>query len=159
VVQWSLASAEPRAVRSAAADAQARPFYAEDAGAAVINPDGTISASASGHATHLGAFTLRDTSMITGVEVTPGGEVILQVAGDPDLRADLGAVLEAANGDYLYASFTGSINMTTGTGTVNFEWTGGTGRFANATGATVWQVSLNPLTLTYTAVAGGVISY
>jgi hypothetical protein len=48
--------------------------------------------------------------------------------------------------------------MTTGKGTVTFEWTGGDGRFAHATGATVWQLTLNP-DLTYSAVADGVIRY
>src|SRR5262249_49939309 len=114
-----------------------------------INPDGTIHASATGQATHLGAFTLNDTSTIVGVDVTPDG-VVLHIAGQADL--------EAANGDHLRASFTGSVNLTAGTATVNFEWTGGTGRFAEATGATVWQLSLNP-DLTYSAVADGVIRY
>ena len=52
------------------------------------------------------------------------------------------------------------VNLATGEGTLAFEWTGGSigGRFENATGATTWQVSVNP-DLTYTAVADGVISY
>jgi hypothetical protein len=132
-------------VKSPAAQAHARPFHLEESGAAVINGDGTINASALGHATHLGKFTLHDTSTIVGVE-----DGVLHVVGQADL--------EAANGDHLYASFTGSINMTAGTGTLNFEWTGGTGRFADATGATVWQVALNP-DLTHSAVADGVINY
>lgn len=134
---------------TAEAHSHARPFHLEESGAAVINTDGTINASASGHATHLGAFTLHDTSTIVGVDVTPDG-VLLHVVGQ--------AHLEAANGDHLCASFTGTINMTAGTGTLNFQWTGGSGRFADATGATVWRVSLNP-DLTYTAVADGVINY
>jgi hypothetical protein len=148
--------AQVDAARSVAGHSHARPFHLVESGAAVINPDGTIHASASGQATHLGAFTLHDSSTIIGSEITPDGDVILHVAG---LQADLqGADLEAANGDHLYASFTGSVNLTTGEGTLTFEWTGGTGRFAGATGATVWQVSLNP-DLTYTAVADGVIRY
>jgi hypothetical protein len=148
VVQWSPDGTEARAVESATAPAQARRFHLEESGAAVINPDGTISASASGDATHLGAFTLHDHSTIVGVDTTNG--LVLQVVGH--------AHLEAANGDHLCASFTGSINLTAGTGTLNFEWTGGTGRFAHATGATVWQVSVNP-DLTYSVVADGVIRY
>jgi hypothetical protein len=139
--------AQVRTVESAAAHSHDRPFHLEESGAAVINPDGTISASATGTATHLGAFTLHDHSTIVGVDTANG--LVLQVVGHADL--------EAANGDHLCASFTGSINLTAGTGTLNFAWTGGTGRFANATGATVWHVSVNP-DLTYTAVADGVIN-
>jgi hypothetical protein len=151
MVQWSLAlgGAEAHAVKSAAAHSHARPFHLEESGTAVINPDGTINASASGKATHLGAFTLHDTSTIVGVDFTPDG-VVLHVVGAADL--------EAANGDHLHASFTGSVNLTTGAGTLNFEGTGGTGRFADATGTTLWHVNLNP-DLTYTAVAEGDISY
>ena len=141
--------ARVRAVESAAAHSHDRPFHMQESGVAVFNADGTISASASGTATHLGAFTLHDTSTVVGVDVTPDG-VVLHVVGE--------AELEAANGDKLYASFTGSVNLTTGQGTLFFEWTGGDGRFADATGATVWQVSLNQ-DLTYSAVADGVINY
>jgi len=146
VVQWSLDGAEAGAIESAAAFSFDRPFHLEESGSAVINPDLTVNASASGQATHLGAFTLHDTSTLV-----PAGEGVFNVV-------DGEAHLEAANGDLLYASFTGTINLATGTGTLYFEWTGGTGRFADATGATVWQVSLNP-DLTYTAVADGVINY
>lgn len=135
-------------LHSGNANSQARPFHLEETGAAVINSNGTISASASGYATHLGRFTLHDTSTIVGIDITNG--LVLQVVGHADL--------EAANGDHLCASFSGSINMTAGTGTLNFEWTGGTGRFADATGATVWHVSLNP-DLTYSVIADGIIRY
>ena len=137
------------AVESSAAHSHARAFHAKDSGIAVLNgplkPGTTISASASGHATHLGAFTLNDTSTIVAVA---GG--IIQVD-------DGHAQLETKHGD-LYATFSGSVDLNTGQGTVYFEWTGGTGRFANATGTTVWQLTLNQ-DLSYTAVADGVISY
>lgn len=127
-----------------------RPFHLEESGQAVLNGPiaigTTINASASGHATHLGAFTLHDTSTIVAIE----GPVI-HVIGNADL--------EAANGDNLKASFTGTVNLATGEGNLTFEWTsGGTGRFTNASGASQWQVRLNP-DLTYTAVAVGVINY
>jgi hypothetical protein len=115
----------------------------------VFNPDGTISASASGRAMHLGAFTLHDTSTIVGQEVTPEG-LVVQIEGHADLVAD--------NGDKLCASFSGSVNFTTGEATVTFEWTGGDGRFADASGTAVWHITLNP-DLTYSAVADGVIRY
>jgi hypothetical protein len=148
VVQWSLDGAPVRAVESAA-HSHARPFHLEESGTAVINPDGTISGSASGKATHLGTFTLHDTSSIVGAEVTPDG-LILQIVGQ--------AELVAANGDKLYASLSGSVNMTTGEAALTFEWTGGDGRFTDASGATVWQLTLNP-DLSYVAVADGVINY
>lgn len=132
------------------AAAKTRPFHLEESGTAVINGPievgTTINASASGHATHLGAFTLHDTSTIVAIEGP-----VLHVVGD--------AELEAANGDILKASFTGTVNLATGEGNLTFEWTsGGTGRFANATGTTTWHVQLNP-DLTYTAVADGVLNY
>ncbi len=145
MVLWSLAGAQVHAARSAAGHSHARPFHAEDSGNAVFNPDGTISASASGTATHLGAFTLHDTSRIVGAE-----GAVIYIEGEADL--------EAADGDHLYASFTGTVSFATLAATVTFEWTGGTGRFADATGTTVWHLSLNP-DLTYTAVADGEIDY
>jgi hypothetical protein len=144
--------AQIRSVQSAPAHSPARPFHLEESGAAVFNPDGTISGSASGQATHLGRFTLHDTATIVGVEETSDG-LILHLVGEAE-RVEL----VAANGDKLYASFTGSVNLTTGSGTLTFEWAGGDGRFADATGTTLWQFTVNP-DLSYTAVADGVISY
>jgi hypothetical protein len=149
VVQWSPDGAQGSPARSGAAHSKDRPFHAEDSGNAVINgdltPGTTINASASGQATHLGAFTLHDTSTVVGAEGP-----VRHIVGE--------AELEAANGDRLCASFTGTVDLATFTATVTFEWTGGTGRFANATGTTVWHVALNP-DLSYTAVADGVIRY
>src|SRR5262249_31296250 len=136
-------------VESAATPSHDRPFHLAEAGTAVINPDGTISGSATGQATHLGAFSLHDTATIVGLEITPEG-VILRLVGD--------STLTAANGDQLRGSSTGSVNLNTGQGTLNFQWTGGDGRFADATGTTFWQVSLNP-DFTYSAVADGIINY
>jgi hypothetical protein len=140
-----------RAAESGGANPKARPFHLKESGSAAFNGPiavgTTINASASGQATHLGAFTLHDTSTIVEI-VGP----VLHIVGQADL--------EAANGDHLFASFTGTVNLATGEGTLAFEWTGGStgGRFENATGATIWQVSVNQ-DLTYTAVADGVISY
>lgn len=141
--------AQVRRVESAATPSHDRPFHLKESGTAVINPDGTISGSGSGQATHLGAFRIRDTATITGVELTPEG-VVLQIVGT--------AELEAANGDRLCASLSGTVNLTTREATLTFVWTGGDGRFADATGTAVFQVSLNP-DLTFTAVANGVINY
>lgn len=126
-----------------------RPFHLTESGKAVMNPDGTIDGRASGQATHLGAFTLRDHSTVTGVDVTSSG-VVLHLEGD--------AILTAANGDHLRAHFTGTANLTTGEGVLTFQWTGGDGRFTDATGTTTWHLQVNP-DLTYTGVADGVINY
>jgi hypothetical protein len=139
-----------QSLNNGSAAQQSRPFHLEESGTAVINGPiavgTTINASASGHATHLGAFTLNDTSTIVAIEGP-----VLHVVGH--------AELEAANGDVLNASFTGTVNLATGEGTLTFEWiSGGTGRFANASGTTQWHVQLNP-DLTYSAVADGVINY
>ena len=152
VVQWSLGDVEAIFAKLAAAKSHDRPFHAVDAGSVVINgdpfllPGTTITASASGQATHLGDFTLNDTSTVVRAE-----GAIRYIEGE--------AVLTADNGDLLYASFTGTLDLTTFKATVTFEWEGGTGRFADATGIIVWQVTVNPEDLTYTAVADGDINY
>src|SRR5262245_13287804 len=91
-------------VESARSHSHDRPFHLEDSGKAEFNLDGTVSANASGTATHLGAFTLHDRSTVR-TEVTSEG-IILHLDGK--------AVLEAANGDKLCASLSGSVNLTTG---------------------------------------------
>lgn len=138
-------------VGSVAAHSHDRPFHAEDSGTAVLavfvegfGIGTTITASASGQATHLGKFTLNDISTVVGVD-----GAIRYIEGEGELVA--------ANGDRLSFSFTGSLDLATFT--VNFEWTGGDGRFTDATGATVWQITVNPADLSYTAVAVGVINY
>jgi hypothetical protein len=144
-------NAQAGIIQLAANPSDARPFHLEESGVGVLDlANGKINASASGIATHLGKFTLTDESKIVGMEVV-AGEVILQIDGD--------AKLNAANGDRLDAHFAGTVNFTTGVGTLNFEWTGGEGRFEDATGATVWHLDVNPANLTYTAVADGVINF
>ena len=135
-------------VGSLAAHSHDRPFHAEDSGTAEIigdfSPGTIINASASGQATHLGAFTLHDSSKVVGAE---GALRYIEGKGE----------LVAANGDKLCFSFTGTVDLSTFTATVNFEWTGGDGRFEDASGATVWHITVNPADLSYTAVADGVI--
>ena len=132
-------------VGSAAAHAHARPFHLEESGQAAFTGPDSLSATASGTATHLGKFTLHDTA--TFIQDGP----VLHISGT--------GVIVAANGDRLFTSFSGSVDLLSGAGTVNFEFTGGDGRFADASGATVWQITLNTADLTYTAVADGVINY
>jgi hypothetical protein len=123
-----------------------RPFHLKEHGTATFNADGTISSEGTGTATHLGRFSLRRTAKITP---SPDGS---------DATVEGEALLTAANGDLLKASITGTFNPLTGVGVLIYEWTGGTGRFQNATGTTIWLVELYP-DLTYDVVAHGVINY
>jgi hypothetical protein len=82
-----------------------------------------ITASASGQATHLGNYT-----RVENILVNQGG-----ITGD--------VTFTAANGDQLTAEIDGAfISPTTAAGTYSF--TGGTGRFANASGTAYFSVSL-----------------
>ena len=132
-------------VGSVAAHSHDRPFHLEESGQAAFTGVDSLSADASGKATHLGKFTLHDTA--TFIQDGP----ILYISGT--------GVIVAANGDKLFTSFSGSVDLRSGEGTVNFEFTGGEGRFEDASGATVWQITLNTADLTYTAIADGIINY
>ena len=52
----------------------------------------------------------------------------------------------------------GTLNPTTGQAILVYEWEGGTGRFANATGAAVWLVHINP-DQTFDVVAKGFLDF
>ena len=74
-----------------------------------------LTGSATGQATHLGEFTRKECAVIE------------------DGAVEGSLVFVAANGDRLYATFSGGfISESTAVGTYTF--TGGTGRFADATG-------------------------
>jgi polyvinyl alcohol dehydrogenase (cytochrome) len=78
---------------------------------------------ASGIAMHLGAFTHTGTLTFTPT-------------ADPNVVAIGGtSVYIAANGDRLYASLSGTLNLATGVASGTDTWTGGTGRFAHAHGS------------------------
>src|SRR5262245_18318929 len=142
--QQESGSAQSGIIQLAANPTTGRPFHLEEAGSGVLDlANGKVTASATGVATHLGKFTLSDESTIVGMQVV-AGEVILQIDGNAKLDA-------AAKGDRLDAHYVGTVNFTTGVGTLNFEWTGGEGRFEDATGATVWHLDVNPANLTYAA--------
>lgn len=92
--------------------------YAEAAitGVVPVGDDLHLSVAATGKATHLGNYTRTET-------------VVLH--GDGSFEAEI--VFTAANGDELYASAVGGfISPTTALGVATF--TGGTGRFADASG-------------------------
>ena len=87
-----------------------------------ISPEGALIAESTGTATHLGKYTRTETVFIDGAEVS--GTI----------------VFTAANGDELWADFTGAFTSpTTAEGTYTF--TGGTGRFEDATGTASFQVT------------------
>ena len=117
----------------AAAKAKPVPFRAKVSGSVTIGtgptdcPDGTVGASATGGGTasHLGRFTIVSQTACLNADGTGGtqGEFVWR----------------AANGDLLTGTFTFTSNPPDANGTVTLtslegEITGGTGRFADATG-------------------------
>lgn len=141
-------------VASLAVTATERPFSANGRGIAVPIFDGNgnlvgVEPTGSGNATHLGLFTN------TGkVKFTPD-------ASDPNIMHPTGeGVFTAANGDKLnFIVSGGALNLTTGMGTGDFEFTGGTGRFVNATGHTSAVVEQNFVTGAYEITLVGNIDY
>src|ERR1051326_893802 len=141
-------------VGSLAVTATERPFSLNGTGIAIPVVDGNgnvvgANPTGSGNATHLGMFTN------TGhVDFTPDSSNpnILHPAG--------GGVFTAANGDKLnFVIITGALDLTTGIGTGEFEFTGGTGRFANATGHTSGVIQQNVVTGAYELTLVGNIDY
>jgi hypothetical protein len=91
-----------------------------------VEPDGTLSDSGTGHATHLGLFT-------ADVSVFPNGDGTFSLSG----------AFTAANGDRIPFIGEGEFTSSTsamGTATI----TGGTGRFADATGGAVFMDVSDP---------------
>ena len=85
-----------------------------------------------GHATHLGRYTEAGT-----VTFTPGGKPgVLTVEGT--------LTYTAANGDDLTASVIGELNGLTGAITATVTYTGGTGRFDDASGSADLQGQVQP---------------
>ena len=75
-----------------------------------------------GFATHLGHY-------------REEGHVVFTSTDDPTvLHLEASAIYTAANGDHLYATFTGELNGVTGAITATVTYVGGTGRFTNASG-------------------------
>ena len=63
------------------------------------------------------------------------GHVVFSGTDDPTiLHLEACAIYTAANGDRLYAEFTGELNGLTGAITATVTYVGGTGRFTNASG-------------------------
>jgi hypothetical protein len=139
---------------SLAVTATERPFSCNGTGIAIPVVDGNgnvVGANpiGSGNATHLGRFTN------TGhVDFTPDASnpTILHPSG--------GGVFTAANGDRLnFVIVSGALDLTTGIGTGDFDFTGGTGRFVNATGRTYGVIQQNVVTGAYELTLVGNIDY
>ena len=141
-------------VGSLAVTATERPFSANGKGVAIPIFDGNgnvvgAEPTGSGNATHLGMFTN------TGhVDFAPD-------ASSPNiLHPSGGGVFTAANGDKLnFVIISGALDLTTGIGTGDFAFTGGTGRLANATGRTSGVIEQNILTGAYKLKLVGNIDY
>jgi len=104
-----------------------------------------VVAHGTGTATHLGAITVERTATLTATD-TPG---IFDFEGD--------AILTSASGDQLLTEIHGTFNANVGHADLVYEWTGGTGRFENATGLTFWSVEV--ANGEYDVVANGQLFY
>ena len=139
------------AVMSLTVLAGPRPFHLVEHGRITATPrdqSGTVLdvvANGTGTATHLGAITVERTAVLTATS-TPG---VFDFNGE--------ATLTAASGEQLTTTITGTFNANIGHADLIYEWTGGTGRFANATGTTFWSVDV--ANGEYDVVANGQIIY
>jgi hypothetical protein len=132
--------------------AVSRPFHLVEHGKLTATPrdaSGAILdlvADGIGTATHLGLITVHREATLTATSTAS----ILDIKGK--------ATLTAANGEKLESSFTGTLDTSTGHAELIYDWTGGTGRFQNATGTTFWSVDVSP-DGTYDVAATGVINF
>jgi hypothetical protein len=141
-------------IGSLAVTATERPFSLTGKGIAIpiIDGNGNIvgaEPTGSGNATHLGLFTNTGRVSFTPDPTNP---TILHPSG--------GGVFTAADGDKLnFVIVTGDLDLTTGIGTGEFDFTGGTGRFVNATGRTSGVIQQNVITGAYELTLVGNIDY
>jgi hypothetical protein len=131
--------------------AGARPFHLVEHGQLQVTPRDNsgavldVVASGVGTATHLGTITVQRTATLTATS-TPG---VFDFNGE--------ATLTAASGEHLNSTITGTFNAAIGHADLIYQWTGGTGRFENATGTTFWSVDV--ANGEYDVVANGQIIY
>jgi len=128
-----------------------RPFHLVEHGQITATPrdaSGTVLdvvATGVGTATHMGLITVQRTATLTATS-TPG---VFDFKGE--------AMLTAASVETLTTTITGIFNANVGHADLVYEWTGGTGRFQNATGTTFWSVDV--ANGEYDVVASGQINY
>jgi uncharacterized protein DUF5946 len=126
------------------AEAAERPFKLSGAGTVI---EGNIQAT--GRASHLGLWTEAGTLNFVP---DPNDPNRVLVSGE--------ATFTAANGDELRGVITdASLDLTTGIGTGEFRFTGGTGRFADASGSASFEVMQNLVTGAFEITAVGSIDY
>jgi len=133
------------------ASAVERPFALNGAGQATLITDesgfpiGAIPTGA-GTATHLGQWT------VTGnVQYTPDSNGVLHSSGN--------ATIVAANGDKLFVTIDGILDLNAGADQGTFYFVGGTGRFDGVSGSANFVVTLNPLTGGFELTVVGKINY
>jgi hypothetical protein len=104
----------------------------------------------SGHASHLGAFELLSPHIAGLVDFLVQGDLILTAANGDELRAtlngNLAPFIDETGHVYLVGDIPGTI-------------TGGTGRFANATGTFTFSVVFDTATLSSETEINGAIHY
>ena len=123
---------------SASSQAEDRP-HKSGGTAQFVNPNDFVG---SGRATHLGRYT----------EV---GSAQFSPTADPTVfRIDAWSVYTAANGDQLYAVFTGQLDGLTGAITATGTYVGGTGRFDDASGSATLSGQMLPGGTISVSVAG-----
>ena len=141
-------------VGSLAVTATERPFSLNGKGVAIPILDGNgnvvgAEPTGSGNATHLGMFT--NTGKVNFTPDSSNTNILLPSCG---------GFFTAANGDKLnFVIISGALDLTTGIGTGDFEFTGGTGRFANATGRVSGVIDQNVVTGAYELTLVGTIDY
>jgi hypothetical protein len=96
----------------------------------------------SGRATHLGRYKEAGSAQFSPTE----DPTVLQVGG--------WTVLTAANGDQLYETITGQLDLLTGVITATVTYEGGTGRFADAGGSAALSAQMLPDGTIRVSVAG-----
>ena len=108
-----------------------------------IKSDGTGRLSLTGVGTHLGSWT-GEGIIKPPVMNTDANQITITVVGT--------ATLTAANGAKLYVSISVLVDPTTGKGTETLHFTGGTGRFAGASGDAIGvcdDVTFDPASFTF----------
>jgi hypothetical protein len=141
-------------VGTLAVTATERPFSLNGRGIAIpiLDDNGNFigaEPTGSGNATHLGTFT--NTGKVSFTP-DPSNPNILLPSG--------GGVFTAANGDKLnFVIVSGTLDVSTGIGTGDFAFVGGTGRFANATGHVSGVIEQNVVTGAYVLTMVGNIDY
>lgn len=127
-VVLALVALAAAASERAAAAAAGRPHVSRGT-AHFVNANDFVGA---GNATHLGSYHEQGTAQFTPTD-------------DPTvLEVDAVSTYTAANGDQLHAVISGSLDGLTGHITAEVTYTGGTGRFANASGTAILEAQLLP---------------